>query len=100
LEVREGEPEFGESVVSVGLQERHVAFGVGVMTDDVWDLFEDEDDAHRGEESFDDAGGNECGDGALSEGAEDCLEATCDNEGGEECFVGAEGEQLRVDDDG
>lgn len=46
----------------VGLKEGHFPFGVAIVTEDVGDLFEDQDHADGREEAFDDAGGEEGGD--------------------------------------
>jgi hypothetical protein len=86
LNVAHGLPDLGESVTSVGLAERHLAFGVGVMSDDMGDLFEDEDDPDGGEKTFDDARWEEGRDESLAKEAEQYLDDTCHHHGGEKCF--------------
>ena len=42
-------PEFGERVVAIRLEERHLPLGVGVAADEVRNLLQDEDHTDRGE---------------------------------------------------
>ncbi len=98
LNVAHGLPDLGESVTSVGLAERHLAFGIGVMSNDVWDLFKDEDDPDGGEKSFDDTRGEEGCDESLAKEAEQYLDNACHHDGGEERLKGAELCDLGCDD--
>ena len=84
LDIPEQPAEFGERVRVVRLQERHVSFRVGVVAQDVRDLFQDQDHADRGHQALDHAGREEGREGAGPRQAQGDLDQARDHHGEQE----------------
>ena len=85
-------------VLAVGLNEGHVAFGIGVEPDKMRKLLEDQDHADRSEQPADDAHGKIDGDHAGPRDAQSDLNDAGDEDCEQEGFVRAERRDLGGDD--
>jgi hypothetical protein len=90
--------QLGEGVLVVELTEAHFALGVGVVPEEVRDLFEHQDESDRREQPLDHAGREERADGPTPSEAEPDLEPARTDDRGEEIFERPEGGDLGADD--
>ena len=92
------QPEFRKRIVIVRLQELHFAFRIGVVSDEMRKLLENQDHADRGQQSLDHARGNERRDEPHSGDAEQNLDHPADDQGQQKGLERAELRNLRNHD--
>lgn len=61
MKVAQHRVDFGQSVFMIRLRERHLAFGIGVVSQHMWNLFQNQDDTNRRQQTFDHAAGKKRG---------------------------------------
>ena len=92
--------DLGERVLFVRLSERHVTFGIGIVTEHVGDLFENQDHADRRQQSLDHTGGKKGGQFTGPRKTHPDLEDAADHDGQKKRVERTEIGHLRRDDCG
>ena len=98
LEIEPGIEEFRKGVLVVRLQKRIFAHRVGIVTEDVRELLENQGHADRREQALDDTGRNERSDESGPEQSERDLHQACDHHGEQKGIEGAQLSDLRGHD--
>ena len=99
-EIAEGTREFAECGLPVGLDEGHLAFVVGVVTHEVWQLLQDQDHADGCQQTLDDVVGEVVRQHARTQHAQPHLQDAAEREGEQEGLEGTQDLELRQHDGG